>query len=74
MNAPLMKTGATRTLDGVRVVFSVTSSTHNEDELSELVRYLCLQAEVACIRLRMQRRALERLAHTIRTEWKEPAE
>ena len=60
--------GTARTLDGLRVVFSVTSDNHSDDELSELVARLCLQLEVECIRLRMQRRLWERLAHHIRTK------
>jgi hypothetical protein len=72
-SARTFRCGTARTLDGVRVVFSVTSDTHNDDELSELVRHLCLQLEAECIRMRLQRRAIERLAATIRTEWKDTA-
>lgn len=74
MNAPVFHCGTARTLDGVRVVVSMTSDHHTPDELSELLADLLLQLEAACIRMRLQRRALERLAATIRTEWKEPAE
>ena len=73
-SARAFRCGTARTRDGVRVVFSLTSDAHTDDELSELVRHLCLQLEAECIRMRLQRRAIERLAETIRSDWKGTAE
>jgi hypothetical protein len=62
---------ATRTPERVRVVVSVTSDEHTDDELSALLQELLLHSAALCIRLHMRRRAFERMRVRIIREWRE---